>query len=198
MKRNSFTALISIVFVCIVSTVAILTGAWFSDSTTKSVQISMGNAVSITTSGQIQGKTVMPGANIEFGAVKAVASSTTSDMYIRASVSITGDAGTALQITSAGTNWVKIGDYFYYTANKSATSSTKLSELINVSATNETTDLKLTAIINENVTQGSTAGATVLVPGSSITCTVTFQAIQSANTSAYSISEKVNEWAQNA
>ena len=189
MKSNkTVVTVLTLLFVCVLTSVTLLTGAWFSDSVSKEVQITLGNAVTIKTDGTFKDSTVMPGSEVEFISVVAQADENTSNMYIRAYLTIEGSAGDLLQIVSAGDNWVKYGDYFYYTEQTELSSTSILSQLKILSAGISASELTVIATVTENATEET------LTPTSNVKCEVVFQSIQSANTGDFTIDEMVNSW----
>lgn len=212
MKMKFYCLIIALSFVCVVTGVASLTGAWFTSSDSKSVTITMGNPVSITVSGDLSGNNVlMPGGKIDFDDVFATADANTSTMYIRAYIEILDASGNAYTSENSafkvgvenGDNWKQYlnTNYYYYTAETSLTESTAMNKLIALNAGESTSPLNLSAEILSSAIQGDQASENVAVPDTTVTCRIVFQAIQSANTGLTigkpkTISEMHNEWGE--
>lgn len=212
MKMKVYCLIIALSFVCVVTGVASLTGAWFTSSDSKSVTITMGNPVSITVSGDLSGNNVlMPGGKIDFDDVFATADANTSTMYIRAYIEILDASGNAYTSENSafkvgvenGDNWKQYlnTNYYYYTAETSLTESTAMNKLIALNAGESTSPLNLSAEILSSAIQGDQASENVAVPDTTVTCRIVFQAIQSANTgltlgNPKTISEMHNEWGE--
>ena len=176
-KSKLLIASIAMASVCLLSSVIALTGAWFTHtSDVKTATITVGDAVTLTIGGTFNDVTVLPGDVVEdFVSAKAVADANSSSMYVRAFIEIAGESSSVLTVSSAGANWVKYGDYFYYTGN--AINDDTLMESLKVLEKGQETDM-----LTIDVTVSPDATEETLVPGTTIPCTIVFQAIQSKNT----------------
>ena len=193
-KAKNIIAAAALSLVCVLSSVIALTGAWFTHtSDVESATITVGKAVTMEIDGTFNNATVLPGDNIQdFVSAKAVADETaTSSMYVRAYVQVQGEVAGLLTVSSAGDDWVKYGNYFYYTKTvNELTASSTYSNLTVLNQGEETTNLNITVTVSEDATE------LTLEPGSTVPCKVVFQAIQSKNTGDLTMGDTV-DWGTN-
>ncbi len=190
-KRFKNSIIISLAVFAMLSITFIFSGAWFTDNDSKTAIITLGNKVDITAKATLPvNEVVMPGSTLTVNDIKGKAETDSSNMYVRAKVSVESQYSSVISATVSPltSGWVELEGYMYYSAANSLTTESNLSNLTELAAGNETTALNLDLTISEDATQNE-IDSTYLAPNSTIEVTITFEAIQSANTASKTIEE---------
>ncbi len=175
-----------VIAICIVIGLSVgVSGAWFTDvKNAGTVNITVGDAVEFNVNNTMLVSTssqLLPGTYVSFDSVTITNktsdnSSNVSDCYLRLKIELEGDNASSFSVANAtaGTNWRKWGNYYYYSSSA-------------ISA-------NPTSSVMQNVTAGATAvfsignvfvDGSVTTPMLSVNVKVTIQAVQS---SAYDFS----------
>ena len=192
-KLKLYIGSFSMLLVCLFSTIITVTGAWYTDTqSTEAVTITVGNEVTISLTSALAPGTILPGSELEVGnGVTATVAEGSSALYLRAKVTATSNLASNLySVSMSGTNWTLNSDdgYYYYTDETSISGSTSITELISLSE-NQSTLISVMVSVPEELL------STELIPGEEISCSVTFQAIQSENMpSTYTLANMTTKW----
>ena len=197
MKKNKhFITLALVAMFGVIAAVVGTTAAWFTSTASATGTITTGqittkikvgseeftgtssNTISFTNG------TLMPGDTF-CGAIKIMAncSDTTRGVYVRISVSITGNGAAALSFTK-GSNWTAETDgWYYYSSTASTTALTAIK-----TGTSNTTYTDFCGAISLSSSTGNT------YQNKTCTITITLQAVQAANQSAATTTGTASTW----